>query len=90
VPSGNTLVSAVCASRTRGSGLRQMKISILGEDGMLLNPSATDIETSTSLAFSQDIPVGANTEIVLKVEAATQAADASGTYYQCGVHFSAP
>lgn len=90
VPGGNSLVTAVCASRTRGSGLRQMKLSILGEDGNLLNAAATDIETSVALAFAQDIPVGSNTKVVLRVEAAMQADDTSGAYYQCGVHFSSP
>lgn len=90
VPAGNTQVTGVCAARTRGSGLRQMKITLLGQNGMPLSAAATSTETSTALAFAQNIPVGANTKVVLKVEAAMQAADASGAYYQCGLHFSKP
>ncbi|MEZ4311775.1 MAG: pre-peptidase C-terminal domain-containing protein [Polyangiaceae bacterium] len=90
VPNGQTLVTAVCGARTQGSGLRQMKITLLGDDGMPLSATATDTETSTQLAIVQDIPIGGSTTVTLKVEAGTQAADTSGAYYQCGVHFSTP
>jgi hypothetical protein len=88
VPPGMTMVTGVCGARTRGSGLRQMKMSLLGDDGMLLSDAADDIETASQLAYVQDIPVGANTSVVLKIESPMLAAEATSAFYQCGVHFS--
>jgi len=87
VPSGMTTVTGVCGARTQGSGLRNMKISLFGDDGSLLAAGATSTETSTQLAVVSDAPLGNSASVVLKVEAPTQAADTSGAYYQCGVHF---
>jgi hypothetical protein len=90
VPSGMTAVTAVCGSRTRGSGLRQMTISLHDQAGTLLAAGATDIETATQLAIVQDAPVGAATGVILKLQAPLQDPATSGAFYQCGVHFSAP
>ncbi len=88
VPGGTTTVTGVCGARTQGSGLRQMKISLFGDDGALLAAGSTSIETQTQLALVSDAPLGNYASIVLKVEAPIQAADASSAYYQCGIHFN--
>ena len=64
-----------------------MKLSLYGDDGALLAADATSTETQTQLALVSDAPVGNHASIVLKVEAGSQAADASSAYYQCGIHF---
>lgn len=87
VPAGMSTVSGVCGARIDGSGLRQMKLSLFGEDGMLLSATSTATETATQSAFVKAVPVGNNAAIAFKVEAPEQAADVAGAYYQCGIHF---
>jgi hypothetical protein len=87
VPGGVTLVTAVCGAWTQGSGLRQLKISLLGDDGKPLSATATDTEGPSHIALVSDVPLGSTTSVVLKVEAGEQAPDTSSAYYQCGVHY---
>ena len=88
VPNGMTTVTGVCGGRTQGSGLRQMKLSLYGDDGKLLSAGSTDIETESQLALVSDAPLGNYASIVVKIEAPMQAADATSGYYQCGIHFN--
>jgi hypothetical protein len=72
-----------------GSGLRDLKLSVLALDGTLLSSSAWDTE-NTSLAVVVDEPVGSNTQLIVRVEAGYQEPTVGQAFYGCGVFFGTP
>ncbi len=86
VPMGMTKVWAVCSARIEGSGLRELKISLLGLDGNLLSDtsSATD---SPTYAYVDNAPVGNNTQITVRIEADHQEPTIAQAFYRCGMGF---
>lgn len=86
VPMGMNTVTAYCRALVDGSGLRDLKLSLLAPDGTLLSSSAWDTE-NTSLAVVADEPVGSNTQLIVRVEAGYQEPTVQQAFYGCGVFF---
>jgi hypothetical protein len=87
VPSGSTNAVLFCSAARAGSGLRDAKFSLLKSDGTPLSASSSLTEVANADKFlggSSAVPIPAGqTKIVLKVEAASQDPNVSGTYYRC-------
>ncbi|MRG95786.1 hypothetical protein [Polyangium spumosum] len=90
VPSGAATVSVACGGHRSGSGLRGLKVSVLGANDMPI-AGGVSTETAQNDLFIQDanIPAGV-TSLKLKVEAASQDPNVTSTFYRCGVHVSPP
>lgn len=91
VPAAGDLVFATCSAQRAGSGLRNLKLTILNGDTMAPIPGATATETADATANlgNDGIDLAGATKVVLKVEA-TQDLMVLGTYYSCGVVFIPP
>ena len=84
LPAGST-ISATCGSRTSGSGLVDLAIRFVDEEGTQY--SATRTETATTNAEFEGFPVADGaTQMIIKVDAGSMADDVTGTYYRCGFH----
>ena len=90
VPSGATTISVACGGQRSGSGLRGLKVSVLGANNMPIT-GGVSTETAAKDLFIQDanIPAGV-TSLKVKVEAASQDPNVTSTFYRCGVHVSPP
>ncbi|MEZ4294537.1 MAG: pre-peptidase C-terminal domain-containing protein [Polyangiaceae bacterium] len=90
-PAAGDNVFATCSAQRIGSGLRNLKITVIDADTGNALPGGTGTETINGPATLGDtgVPPGNATTIVLKVEA-TQDPVVTGTYYQCGVVFIPP
>jgi hypothetical protein len=90
VPAGAIGFSVSCGGQRSGSGLRGLTATVLrGSNGMpLAGGTATENEVNDLLI--QDLPPGAETALVVKIEAASQAANVTSTFYRCGFHFDVP
>ena len=76
-----------CGSRRGGSGLVNLKATLLEDNGTPL-PNAELIEGTDKDAFISgiNIPMG-STSLKIKLEAESQDPAVTGNYYRCGVHF---
>jgi hypothetical protein len=83
----NSTIAVACAGRWYGSGLRDLKWEVLDETTGMPITGATATEPVDDNAYKGDIviPAGA-TNVIVKVSAASQAADVTGSFYRCGVH----
>jgi hypothetical protein len=90
-PNAGDLVFSTCSAQRIGSGLRNLKLTILNAANGMPISGATATETATASASLGDMgaDLGGATDVILKVEA-TQDANVKGTYYQCGVVFIPP
>jgi hypothetical protein len=84
-----TTFSVSCGGQRSGSGLRGLKASVLkGSDGTAI-AGATATESELNDLLLQNAAVPANeTALVVKIEAASQAATVTSTFYRCGFHFN--
>jgi hypothetical protein len=89
VPPGNTLASVACGAQRSGSGLRQLKASLLKDD-MMQTQLKTGTEAADKDLLLQDVAVTAGDSLLLKVEAAAQDMTVTSSFYRCGIHFSTP
>jgi len=89
VPSGfeKGKITATCAARRAGSGLRGMTIKLLKADGSDY-PGAKWVEDETANATVKDIPVGGETTFILQISATSQAKDVSSNFYRCGMYIA--
>lgn len=87
VPAMTNTMSAVCGAQRSGSGLRQFKMGLY-KDPMGM-PLKSGTETPSMDLILDDTAVTAGDTIYLKVEAATQDANVTSSFYRCGVHFRA-
>jgi hypothetical protein len=89
VPPGMTKFSISCGGQRSGSGLRGLKASVLkGSDGAAVPmATATETEVADLLLQNSAVPAG-ETSLVVKIEAASQAATVTSTFYRCGFHFN--
>jgi hypothetical protein len=86
VPQNTKNITAVCSARRRGSGLRNLGISLLNKDGSAIGQSTQ--ETASAFALAQDIPIPAGaTDVVVKITA-TQDPLVTSSFYRCGIHFN--
>ncbi|MBK8256398.1 MAG: pre-peptidase C-terminal domain-containing protein [Polyangiaceae bacterium] len=90
-PNAGDNVFATCSAQRIGSGLRNLKLTLIDGDTGMAIPTATATESATASASLGDMgaALGNTTKVLLKVEA-TQDAVVKGTYYQCGVVFIPP
>lgn len=89
-PNSGDLVAATCTAQRVGSGLRNLKLTLL--DGATGNPipGATATETDTETAnLGNGVALGSTTSVILKVEA-EQDGTVLGNFYSCGVVFIPP
>ncbi|HVK66720.1 MAG TPA: hypothetical protein VM694_19685 [Polyangium sp.] len=90
VPAGSATISVACGGQRSGSGLRGLKVSVLGANNMPI-AGGVATETETKDLFLQDVAVPSGvTSLKLKIEAASQDAEVSSTFYRCGAHVSPP
>jgi len=81
-----TKISVACSGWRYGSGLRGLKATVLKGDGTAMAGAAqTETETKNVFINAVTIPAG-ETQLVVKVEAASQDPLVTGTYYRCGIH----
>lgn len=79
---GKTKVSVSCGAESSGSGVRGFKATVLN--------GATEVTTATENATTglsiQELAIpGGATDLTIKLEAASQAADVTGSFYRCGI-----
>lgn len=90
VPAGSATISVACGGQRSGSGLRGLKVSVLGANNMPIT-GGIGTESETKDLFLQDVAVPAGvTSLKIKVEAASQDAEVTSTFYRCGIHISPP
>lgn len=89
-PAGMTTVNAVCGARKYGSGLRDLKLSLLGENGNLLSGDALDIDGETSTAFVPNVSIAPGSRVIVRLEAAAQDAIVQQSFYFCAFWFAPP
>lgn len=91
IPAAGDLVFATCSAQRSGSGLRNLKLTVLdGDTGMpITGATATETADDTANLGNDGIDLKGATKVILKVEA-TQDATVLGTYYSCGVVFIPP
>jgi len=88
VPMGVAQISVACGAERSGSGLRGLKVSILGANDMpIMNGIATESATKDLFIQGAAIP-GGTSSLKIKIEAGQQAADVTSTFYRCGIHLS--
>jgi hypothetical protein len=90
-----TSVSATlsCSAQRVGSGLRGAKFSLFKADGVTPLGGGnvfTEVANLDGTPLAVAMVAGANKKIVVKVEAASQAATVTGGYYRCAVSAAAP
>jgi hypothetical protein len=92
VPTEAKAASLFCSAQRKGSGLRGATFSLLKKDDTPLGPNNVLTEAADKdlyLGDTKAVPIPAGTtEILLKVEAASQDPNVTGTYYRCvvGIH----
>lgn len=92
VPAGLSLASFVCAAQRGGSGVRGLKVSVLGANDMpIAGGMGTSTESETKNLRFANVPVPQGTQTLkFKVEAASLDPNVSSTFYRCGFHLDAP
>lgn len=85
VPAGMSSMSAACVAQRSGSGLRGFTASAIAKDASTILKTGTET-TAVDLALD-GVPVIAGEKVFLKLQAASQAANVSSTFYRCGVQF---
>ncbi|MFT3772916.1 MAG: PPC domain-containing protein [Minicystis sp.] len=88
---GQETVSVACSSMRAGSGLGGFKATVLsGKTGNAPIASGSATETATADLFLDHVAIPAGeTDLIIKLEAATQDATNKGTHYICGFHMAA-
>lgn len=88
---GKTKIGVFCSAQDTGSGLRGFKASLFRGDGITAIAGATatevqddGIDLSGAMGAGIDIPAG-ETNIVVKLEAASQDAVVTSSAYHCGI-----
>jgi hypothetical protein len=92
VPSGTTVLFALCDVGRVGSGLVGFRADIFGQDMttnlLTLGPETANATTNLNNFYaSSNTMVGSNTKIFLKLTAASQDTKNTGTDYRCFVFF---
>ena len=80
-PAANETLTVVCGSRTLGSGVQGLSVTLLDDLGATL---ATATETETEALRLED-QVVTSTSVVVRLSKTGQAADVSGDYVRCGL-----
>ena len=86
VPATGIKAKVLCQAQRIGSGLRGFKFTLMQTDGTEVTDGTATEKLSADLWLDRSIPRGVNT-LILKVEAASQDPNVSGTYYRCQVQF---
>lgn len=89
VPAGTKTISAACGAQRSGSGLRGLKASLFKDDGVtpLAASGSTGAETELKdLSLSSVAVPAAVTKVIVKIEAASQDATVTSTFYRCGFY----
>ncbi|MFO0548272.1 MAG: pre-peptidase C-terminal domain-containing protein [Polyangiaceae bacterium] len=79
-------ISITCAGARMGSGLQNLKATVLNASNSMVIGSASE-SISTDLLL-QDAAVNGATQVVVKLEKSGQDATNTGTAYRCGFHFN--
>ena len=83
-------LSVACGALRDGSGAT-VRAEILSSTGMSLAPAAVDSNAIMNGGILiQDVDVSAQSTVIVKIDKTAQAANNTGSYYQCGFHFAAP
>lgn len=88
VPANMTMVAAACGGGDIGSGLRDLKLSLLGANGDLLTPTSWDVGDQMQWVEVPYVSVGGNAQVIMKVEAGHQDPMVAQTFYGCGLRFA--
>ncbi|MDI3288064.1 hypothetical protein [Polyangium sp. 15x6] len=90
VPAGSATISVACGGQRSGSGLRGLKVSVLGANDMPIT-GGIGTESETKDLFLQDVNIPAGvTSLKVKIEASSQDAEVASTFYRCGMHVAPP
>lgn len=87
VPPGMTRVRAYCSAAIYGSGVRDLKVSVFGANGVTLQGAFENIEGSDKPAQVIDAPIGSQTKLLFRVEAGGQDPEIVSTFYDCTIRF---
>lgn len=87
VPAGMNVVSVACGAKRSGSGLENFKATVLGADGMMSVGTGTEAANMDLFLQNLAVPAGAM-KLYLKLEAGSQNAMVTSSFYRCGVHFN--
>jgi hypothetical protein len=85
---GQPTISVACSSLRAGSGVGGFKVSILkGSDTTTVIPNGTATEDATKNLFIDHVAIPAGeTNLIIKLEGASQDTTNTGTQYLCGFH----
>jgi hypothetical protein len=89
LPSGTKAVTAVCGAQGSGSGLRGLKLSLFKDDGSspLAAAGASGVETEAAIVRLKSVAVpSAVAKVIVKIEATSQDANVTSTFYRCGFY----
>ena len=81
-------ISVACGAQRSGSGLRGFKAELLDDVGAAI-AGGMGTETAQADLLIQNVPVPDVALLHVKLTAASQAADVTGDFYRCGLHFMA-
>jgi hypothetical protein len=92
VPSGTSLLFALCEAGRVGSGVIGFRADVYGQDGttnlLTLGPEMANATTNLNNFYApSNTMVGNNTKLFLKLTAASQDAMNTGTDYRCFLFF---
>jgi hypothetical protein len=91
VPAGVPNFSVSCNALTAGSGLVGFTAEVRKADDTLADPSFTSIEANPKGAEFLGVTFPANTtDLYLRVNAASQTAGVTGSYYRCSIYAYTP
>jgi hypothetical protein len=89
IPTGATNLAVFCSAQRSGSGLRDLTVTVLNDDGSATTGLA--LETPDNGATIQQLAIPADTKkLIIQLKAGSQAADVTGDYYRCGIAATAP
>jgi hypothetical protein len=86
VPADADQVGLSCDAQRQGSGLRELKATVLGADGTTALATMTEVADAEGGVYQK--PVTGGTKAYLEVKATSQDGDVDGTYYRCTVAFT--
>jgi hypothetical protein len=85
VPDGMKFVRASCKAWGSGSGLNKLTVTLLTSTNTVL---ASALEEETEPARIPDTGLNGAPEVVMKIQAGSQAPAIVEAFYRCGLHFS--
>jgi hypothetical protein len=88
VPPTAKFMTAYCFSQAYGGGLRGLVVNVLQKDGKNLTPEQSSLETATTPAYADSVPVTGLQEVVVQVKAVAQAPEITSSHYVCEVYLA--